>query len=140
VIELTRAGEFYRHISDDPDVRVKRLLSDWADVLKDPDNPTKIFLGHPYRRWSSFARSSPLQELSRTNARIYIAQGSDDHAVTFAVGRSAARGLGGFREGRHGRFRDGRRPQLQYRRESGPGLARGDAAHSRLVSDAEQTR
>ena len=96
VIELTRAGEFYRHISDDPDVRVKRLLSDWADVLKDPDNPTKIFLGHPYRRWSSFARSSPLQELSRTNARIYIAQGSDDRAVTFASAEVLRAGLVAF--------------------------------------------
>ncbi len=93
LIDLTRAGEFYRHISDEPDIRVKRLLSDWADVLKDPDSSTKQFLGHPYRRWSSFARSSPLQELSRTNAHIYIAQGSDDRAVTPASAEVLYAGL-----------------------------------------------
>lgn len=93
VIDLTRAGEFYRHISDDAEVRVRRLLSDWADVLRDPDSPTKIFLGHPYRRWSSFARSSPLQELSQANARIYIAQGSEDRAVTFASAEVLRAGL-----------------------------------------------
>jgi predicted esterase len=48
----------------------------------------------PY--WSSFARSSPLQELSRTNARVYIAQGSDDRAVTFASAEVLRAGLVAF--------------------------------------------
>jgi dienelactone hydrolase len=93
LILLTRAGEIYRYISQDAEERVGQLLADFSDIATDPESPTKVFLGHPYRRWTSFLRSSPLQELSKTKARIYIAQGSEDHAVTPASAEVLRAGL-----------------------------------------------
>jgi predicted esterase len=81
LISLARKGELLGHSSDDPEERVKMLLALWNDVLADSMSAEKLFLGHPYRRWFTFLRSSPMQELSTVRARIYIAQGSDDMAV-----------------------------------------------------------
>lgn len=41
----------------------------------------KFFFGFAYRRWSTFLASSPIEELSKARARIYIAQGTADAAV-----------------------------------------------------------
>src|SRR5260370_824354 len=66
---------------------------DVGAVATDPENHTKVFMGHPYRRWTSFLRSSPLEELSKTKAQIYIAQGSEDRAVTPASAEVLRAGL-----------------------------------------------
>ena len=80
--ELARAGKFAANISDDPEVRAQSILTEYAKIRADPDSTTKMFLGHPYRRWSSFLGSSPMEELASTSARIYIAQGGADDAVS----------------------------------------------------------
>src|SRR5262249_337624 len=51
-------------------------------IQADPDSTTKFFMGHPYRRWSSFLKTSVLAELLQTKAKIYLAQGTLDQAVT----------------------------------------------------------
>jgi predicted esterase len=56
----------------------------WAEVRKDPDSATKFWLGHPNRRWSSFLASSPAEELLRTKAPIFVAQGTRDPVVPLA--------------------------------------------------------
>ncbi|HEX7078023.1 MAG TPA: alpha/beta fold hydrolase [Candidatus Eisenbacteria bacterium] len=81
VIALTRAGKFMREASDDPEERVRILMRMWDRVLADPMSAEKLFLGHPYRRWSTFAASSPIEELAPVRARIYIAQGLLDDAA-----------------------------------------------------------
>lgn len=81
VIALTRAGKFMREAADDPEERVRLLLRMWDRVLADPMSAEKLFLGHPYRRWSTFAASSPIEELASVRARIYIAQGLLDDAA-----------------------------------------------------------
>lgn len=82
LIALARRGEFYQHISaDDPEARVAALLRDWERVLEDPMSVDKQFLGHPHRRWSTFLASSPMEELGKTGARVYLAQGTADTAV-----------------------------------------------------------
>jgi dienelactone hydrolase len=53
----------------------------WAEIEKDPESTAKFFQGHPYRRWSSFLVTSPIQELLRSNAQIYAAQGTRDPTV-----------------------------------------------------------
>ncbi len=91
LIELARGGHIYRDAGDLPDQREAKLLSDWAGVMRDPDNPAADFLGHPYRAWASFAKSSCMEELLRTKARVYIAQGTEDHnvaPVTFEILRA----------------------------------------------------
>ncbi|MGE5177063.1 MAG: alpha/beta hydrolase family protein [Hyphomicrobiales bacterium] len=78
LLELTRQGRFLREVSDDPDARVRYVLGLWDRVLADPENPDRLFLGQTYRRWSSFASTSPIEELRPVTARIYIAQGLRD--------------------------------------------------------------
>jgi pimeloyl-ACP methyl ester carboxylesterase len=39
------------------------IRNGWAQVQSDPDNAAKLWLGHPHRRWSSFATSSTLDGL-----------------------------------------------------------------------------
>jgi dienelactone hydrolase len=89
--ELARSGLVYREFGELPEQREAKLLLDWASVMQDPDGPNKDFLGHPYRAWTSFAASSCMEELLRTQARVYIAQGTDDHNVrpiTFEILRA----------------------------------------------------
>jgi predicted esterase len=81
LVSLARRGVFAQGVSDDPEKRVEYLLSEWKKVLADPDASDKLFLGHPYRRWSSFLSSSPIEELASFQGKIFIAQGVDDGAV-----------------------------------------------------------
>jgi pimeloyl-ACP methyl ester carboxylesterase len=81
LISLVRRGQLMEHSSEDPDARVRMFLALWDDVLADSMNTEKLFLGHPYRRWFTFARSSPMQELESVNARVYVAQGLEDVSV-----------------------------------------------------------
>jgi pimeloyl-ACP methyl ester carboxylesterase len=81
LIGLVRRGKLMGHSSDDPEARVKTFLALWGDVLADSMSADKLFLGHPYRRWFTFLRSSPMQELTTVDARIYVAQGLEDVSV-----------------------------------------------------------
>lgn len=59
----------------------KEASEKWVDIQKDPDSISKFTWGHPYRRWSSFCASSTMEELLRSKARVYIAQGTEDKSV-----------------------------------------------------------
>ncbi len=81
LVELARQGAFAQQVSDDAGVRAKFMLDEHAKILEDPTSTTKEFLGHPYLRWATFLASSPMEELAKTTARIYVAQGGADKAV-----------------------------------------------------------
>ena len=81
LIELTREGYIGADTGGTPDERVQKLLSDWAEVMRDPDNPSRYLHGQTYRWWASEAASSCMEELLKTKARVYIAQGTEDHKV-----------------------------------------------------------
>src|SRR5215813_1735917 len=66
----------------DAERRVQDIYDEWARILKDPESISKFWLGHPYRRWSSFLTHSVTEELLRTKARIYLAQGTLDTSVS----------------------------------------------------------
>lgn len=83
LLALAREGEFFPSISDNANDRVQYVLQEWQKILADPDNQERLFFGHPYRRWSSFLRTSTLEQLLRTRARIYAAQGTEDRAVAW---------------------------------------------------------
>ncbi len=65
----------------DVDLRVKAAFDDWEQIQADPESIEKSWMGHPYRRWSSFLKRSVVEELKESKARIYLAQGSEDKAV-----------------------------------------------------------
>ena len=77
-LEAARAGRLYKDIPPDPDRQTARLMVDLAKIQSDPDSSEKMFLGHPYRRWTTFWSSSTLEELLKTRAQIFIAQGTAD--------------------------------------------------------------
>lgn len=81
LIALARRGEFFDEVSADPEARVRYVLGRWQEIQADPSSADKFFFGFAFRRWATFLASSPMEELSRTRAKVYIAQGTADRAV-----------------------------------------------------------
>lgn len=77
LIELARSGSL-GDTSGTPQSRAAAIINGWRRVLQNPDSPTKMFLGHPHLRWSSFLRTSPARALESTAAAVFIAQGTAD--------------------------------------------------------------
>jgi predicted esterase len=50
-------------------------------INADPNNASALAWGHPYKRWSSFFKLDPGEELLRSKARIFIGFGTADKAV-----------------------------------------------------------
>jgi pimeloyl-ACP methyl ester carboxylesterase len=66
---------------DGPGDATKRRQAVFDECVKieaDPASTTRFWFGHPYRRWSTFLKHSVTNELLRTQARIYVAQGTAD--------------------------------------------------------------
>lgn len=61
--------------------RVQDVFDAWAKIQKDPESISQFWLGHPYRRWSSFLTHSVAEELLRAKARVYIAAGTRDAVI-----------------------------------------------------------
>jgi pimeloyl-ACP methyl ester carboxylesterase len=59
---------------------VQAVYDDWAKVLAKPDSIDDFWMGHPYRRWSTFLKSSVIDGLKRTKAKVYLAHGTADEA------------------------------------------------------------
>ena len=81
LLSLARKGNFFRNVSEDPDERVLYVLNEWKEIQSDPTSMEKFFFGFAYRRWSTFLKSSPMDELSHVQAGIYLAQGLEDASV-----------------------------------------------------------
>jgi pimeloyl-ACP methyl ester carboxylesterase len=61
--------------------RRQAAVAEWAEIRADPDSITKFWMGHPYRRWSSFLKTNTTAALLRAKARVYLAHGTEDRAV-----------------------------------------------------------
>ncbi|MBL0937648.1 MAG: alpha/beta hydrolase [Gemmatimonadaceae bacterium] len=79
---LARSGQFFTHVSADPAEREAHVLAQWDSILAEPDATQRLFLGHPFRRWASFLRSSPIAELRQSQVKVFVAQGERDAVVT----------------------------------------------------------
>lgn len=77
---LARAGSFYNHVSPDPLVREARLIEDAKAVMADPHNTEKLFLGHPYLKWSSWMGTSVIEQLRSSKAKVFVGHGEEDKA------------------------------------------------------------
>lgn len=51
------------------------------EINSDPDSDTRFAWGHPFKRWSSFFRVDPGDELVRSAARVYVALGTADQSA-----------------------------------------------------------
>jgi erythromycin esterase len=67
---------------EEPQARVRQILEGWDRVRADPDNPDKLWLGHPHRRWTSFLKTSTQEGLLRSHAAVFLAQGTADTSVS----------------------------------------------------------
>ena len=76
-IQMAKSGTIYDPLKS-RDERLKDLLSDWQKVLEDPEAHDKFILGHSHRRWTSFMNSSPAEAILKSNAKVFIAQGTED--------------------------------------------------------------
>ncbi len=65
----------------DKETQVEELWSQWNDIQAHPRSTEKMFQGHAYRRWSSFMREAPIDNLLKTEAKILIVHGSADESV-----------------------------------------------------------
>lgn len=65
----------------------------FARVKAEPDALTE-WLGHPYRRWSSYLWSRPLDDLARSRASVLLLQGAADENVPVESARALAGALG----------------------------------------------
>jgi pimeloyl-ACP methyl ester carboxylesterase len=65
--------------------RTQAIYDEWAKIQKDPESTSRFWLGHPYRRWSSFLKHSVTEELLRTKARLYVAAGVRDAVIPIAA-------------------------------------------------------
>jgi pimeloyl-ACP methyl ester carboxylesterase len=81
ILVLAREGTYFGEVSDKPQERVKYVLDEWKKIQQDPMSTEKHFFGFPYRYWSTFLASSPIEILPKVDAEIYIAQGTQDNAV-----------------------------------------------------------
>jgi pimeloyl-ACP methyl ester carboxylesterase len=64
--------------------RRNAVYKEFARILSDPNSTTQFWMGHPYRRWSTFLQHSVTEELLKTKAAIYLVQGTADNAVSVA--------------------------------------------------------
>jgi pimeloyl-ACP methyl ester carboxylesterase len=62
--------------------RVEAVYAEWAKIQRDPESITQFWLGHPYRRWSTFLKHSATELLLQTKARVFLAQGAADPSVS----------------------------------------------------------
>jgi pimeloyl-ACP methyl ester carboxylesterase len=84
LVEVARAPRRPDEPAEDREKRAAEVYAAWAKIRDDPESTSKMYLGHPYRRWSSFMSASILEALLRTKARIYLAHGTADRTVPIA--------------------------------------------------------
>lgn len=79
------------------DAAAQAVYDEWAKVLAKPESIDDFWMGHPYRRWSTFLKSSVIDELKRGKAKVYLAHGTADEAdsvIGFDVMRAELKAAG----------------------------------------------
>lgn len=60
---------------------VEELASQYQSILRQPRSIKKFFMGHAYRRWSSFTLTCPADSLKKSSCKLFLAHGSADESV-----------------------------------------------------------
>lgn len=77
LIQQARSGDMYDPKAS-PQERVDALLNDWKKVLAEPLATDKFILGHSHLRWSSFLKTSPIEAILKSKAKVFVATGTAD--------------------------------------------------------------
>ncbi|MBK9284377.1 MAG: hypothetical protein IPM51_08645 [Sphingobacteriaceae bacterium] len=73
--QFADSGVFFNSPNKNKEQRIDSLEKVWQRILADPLSTQKKFWGLTHLRWSSFLKTSPLDELSNFNGKILIMQG-----------------------------------------------------------------
>jgi dienelactone hydrolase len=79
--KFTEAGEFFYANGKSEIDRMDSLQKTWQKILTEPSATDKKFWGFTYLRWSSFLKTSVMEELNNYNGKILILQGDADRNV-----------------------------------------------------------
>ncbi len=79
LVDLARTGAMGAP-GDTGEARAAWILDGYQRVLRSPDSAEDLWLGHPHRRWNTFLRTSPIEGVLKSRARVFIGQGSADSA------------------------------------------------------------
>ena len=60
---------------------MRTLEDEVRRIVADPENESAMYLGHAYKRWSSFATRGSADALVGARARLFLAHGSADESV-----------------------------------------------------------
>ncbi len=74
-VYLFHMAEFFRKKGLDPE---KEVYPCWNEVRKDPSSTTRFCWGQTFRQWSSFMRTSLMQEALASKSALYFGHGSGD--------------------------------------------------------------
>lgn len=66
---------------EEKEAEIDLLWREWAEVKSDPSSTTRMFMGHAFRRWSSYLAHPPLESLLASRAHLLIVHGSEDRSV-----------------------------------------------------------
>lgn len=79
---FAESGVFF----DSPDLsstqRIDSLTKKWVEILAEPNSVEKKFWGFTFLRWSSFLKTSVIEELSGYSGKVLILQGELDKNVS----------------------------------------------------------
>lgn len=78
---LFHIAEFTRQSGEDPE---REIYSCWRRIQADPESVTNFCWGGTFRQWTSFMRTSAIEEALRSNATLYFVHGSADKQATIA--------------------------------------------------------
>lgn len=82
--KFAEEGTFFNtteHNMPTPEQRLHYLKKQWNNILSEPNNTQKKFWGFTYLRWSSFLKTSVIEEISDYTGKILLLQGTSDKAV-----------------------------------------------------------
>jgi predicted esterase len=79
--KLAEKGIFFAKENSTIEKRVDSLLQVWEKILKQPTSIENKFWGFTYLRWSSFLKTSVIEELRAFKGKILILQGDLDENV-----------------------------------------------------------
>lgn len=60
---------------------IVELEKEIRDVLADPNSEQRFWMGHAYKRWSTFATQASADNLVKAKAKVFAAHGSEDASV-----------------------------------------------------------
>lgn len=67
--------------AEEVEKQIAGLEQQIREILEDPNSETRMFAGHAFKRWSTFATVAAAENLARSKAKLFLAHGTEDESV-----------------------------------------------------------